>query len=969
MSNKEYLFRAWIASNIIGCSLLLPKVAFGQVVPDSTTGTTLTSGTESCLPSCIIGGGISTPTNPNLFHSFDKFSVSTNGVVIFEHSPTIQNIVARVTGEDISLIDGLIRTSSANNSANLFLINPQGITIGPRGGLDIGGSFVATTADAIQFGGQGLFSAIATTSNPALLTVNPSAFLFTQEFPQPIVNQSIAPNPVLFFLTDGLKVQEGKSLILLGGDVIVERDPINSRINLPISAPGGRLELGGVRSPSVVDLDINDNTLSLNYADNTLLADVSINNTKISVSGISSDRAGNVSINANFLSLNESRLESDTSSVEDAGNISIHADASVIVQNSFIDSISEGLGSGGAVEIIAGDISLISGSLSVATFGAGNAGRILLDAETVSLDIGTNAFDLGSSILSNAEPSGEAVGNVGEIQIQTNILSLNGGSIISTLTVGEAVNIESSGVVSIEAQESVSLSGGSSISSETLGQANASNVEISTAALFVDDSVISAAVNEEDRPDSDATGQGGIIDIDTQLLFLENGAQLTSSTSGEGDGGTIFVKDANLVSLSESFISAETSATGAGGDIDIGTAQLIADSGARISSTATDTAAASTQSGDLMINATQISLSGETTGLLAATQGAAAAGLIALGVTDSEEILTINFQEGAEISAATSGGGEGGQILAMAPAAVTLSGDGSLSSRSTGSGPAGNVSLRTDGLLRVQDGARVEVSGDSTGDSGTLEATSAIAILNGGQLLASTQAGEDGNIDLNIANVLLLRGDSLISAEAFNDANGGNVDISSPFIIALFSEGPNGNDIQASAIDGDGGRISIQANTLFNIAENLAIDGNMTNDLDASSGTGIDGEVVIETLEIDPTQGTATLPTDPANPKIAQGCQASGGDNGEFINSGRRGIPPNPYEPLSGDGIQEDIYPAGQTFAQPSTSQRLAGTSENIPETLIEAQGWSRNLQGDIVLLAESSESLSFCQRTSTGAS
>ena len=264
----------------------------------------------------------------------------------------------------------------------------------------------------------------------------------------------------------------------------------------------------------------------------------------------------------------------------------------------------------------------------------------------------------------------------------------------------------------------------------------------------------------------------------------------------------------------------------------------------------------------------------------------------------------------------TSGGGEGGQILATAPAAVTLTGNGSLSSRSTGSGPAGNVSLQTGGLLRIQDGARVEVSGDSTGDSGTLEATSAIAILNGGQLLASTQAGEDGNIDLNIANVLLLRGDSLISAEAFNDANGGNVDISSPFIIALFSEGPNGNDIQASAIDGDGGRISIQANTLFNIAENLAIDGNMTNDLDASSGTGIDGEVVIETLEIDPTQGTATLPTDPANPKIARGCQASGGDNGEFINSGRRGIPPNPYEPLSGDGIQEDIYPAGQTFAQ-----------------------------------------------------
>ena len=146
MSNKQYLCKAWVASKIISCILLLPRVTLGQIVPDGTTGTTLTSGTELCLPSCTIGGGVSTPTNPNLFHSFEQFTVSTNGVVIFEHSPTIQNIVARVTGTNASFIDGLIRTSSINNNANLFLINPEGITIGPSGGLDIGGSFVATTA-------------------------------------------------------------------------------------------------------------------------------------------------------------------------------------------------------------------------------------------------------------------------------------------------------------------------------------------------------------------------------------------------------------------------------------------------------------------------------------------------------------------------------------------------------------------------------------------------------------------------------------------------------------------------------------------------------------------------------------------------------------------------------------------------------------------------------------------------------
>ena len=262
-----------------------------------------------------------------------------------------------------------------------------------------------------------------------------------------------------------------------------------------------------------------------------------------------------------------------------------------------------------------------------------------------------------------------------------------------------------------------------------------------------------------------------------------------------------------------------------------------------------------------------------------------------------------------------------------------------------------------------------EVSGESTGDSGTLEVTSGVAILDGGQLLASTQAGDDGNIDLNIANALVLRGDSLISAEAFNDANGGNVEISSPFIIALFPEGPNtnGNDILARAVDGDGGRIAISTNALFNIAENSFVEGNGTNDLDATSGTGIDGQVVIQNLEVDPTEGIEPLESDPANPEIAQGCAAS--SSGQFIASGQGGIRPNPYEPLSGDGIQEDIDPPGQVIAQQALPEQSQRERLQEPEPLIEAQGWSKNTQGDIVLVAESADYHSSCQHILTGAS
>ncbi|MEM7065905.1 MAG: filamentous hemagglutinin N-terminal domain-containing protein [Cyanobacteria bacterium P01_B01_bin.77] len=953
MFSKQYVFGVWAAIQIIGCNLLISEAAWGQVIPD---GTTPTPDPGLCLPNCTVGGGTTDQTNTNLFHSFEQLSVPTGGIVIFEHSPTIRNIFARVTGTSSSTIDGLIRTSSTSNDASLFLINPNGISFGPRGGLDIGGSFVATTADAIQFGDQGTFSATDTNSDPALLTVSPSAFLLTQGA-QPIVNQSIAPNPALPFLIDGLRVQEGKSLILLGGNVILERAPNSLNIDLPVRAPGGRIELGGVRGSSVVGLDIDGDSLSLNYADNALLADIVIKDADLDVSGLSDNRAGNITISSNSLSFDGSALLSNTFGSENSGNTFIRADDSVTLENgTSISSTSFGSGAGGNIEIITGDISLTNATLSVTTRGMGNAGRLFLDAEAIFLDMDSN-------LVSDADSFTDAVGRVGEIQIRTTTLSLNNESTVSILTSGEALDIESSRTLNIEAQGSISLFGESAITSETLGQANASNIEIITPVLVVNDSIISAAVNEEGRPDSDATGRGGIVDIRTQSLSLENNAQLTSSTSGAGDAGAILVEDAALVSLSNSLISTETSAAGAGGDIAIGTEQLTADAGAQISATATATASASTRSGNVTVDAARINLSGEATGLLAETQGEAAAGFIALGTQDSGETLAINFQAGADISAATSGSGDGGQIRVIAPEAVTFRGDGSLSTRSTGPGPAGDVSIQTNGQFRVQDSASVEVSGESTGDSGTLAVIAGTAVLNDGRLLASTQAGEGGNISLQIDDALVLREDSLVSAEAFNDADGGNVDISTPFIIALFPRtGSDGNDIQASAVDGNGGRITIQANTLFNIEENIALAGNMTNDLDASSGTGIDGEVIIETLEVDPDEGTVRLPSGLADPEISQGCQAGGDVNGQFVNAGRGGLPSNPYEPLSGDGIQEDIFPAGQT-----TTQQTA--LESSPETIVEAQGWSENAQGDIVLVTDNPTYHGACQRTFTGAS
>jgi filamentous hemagglutinin family protein len=186
----------WITSGLIFWNLLLPKVASGQVIPD---GTTLTPNPGSCVVTCTITGGTTDSTGTNLFHSFLQFSVPEGGTVIFDHDPNIRNIVTRVTGDGLSNINGLI-VNDSTSTTNLFLLNPNGIVFGPNGGLDLGGSFVATTADAIQFGDQGSFSALDTTTNPALLTVEPSAFLFRQATAAQIVNQVNAFSPASFFL-------------------------------------------------------------------------------------------------------------------------------------------------------------------------------------------------------------------------------------------------------------------------------------------------------------------------------------------------------------------------------------------------------------------------------------------------------------------------------------------------------------------------------------------------------------------------------------------------------------------------------------------------------------------------------------------------------------------------------------------------------------------------------------------------
>jgi len=176
-----------------------------------------------------IDGGTRSRDGANLFHSFERFGLSRNQIANFLANPQIRNILGRVTGGEVSRINGLIRVTGGN--ANLFLLNPAGIIFGDGARLDVAGDFTATTADRIGFGDRWL-SALGNADYANLLG-NPNAFAFTSAQPGAILNEG------------NLAVAAGQTLNLLGGTVV------NTGT---LTAPGGQIIVTAVPGSNRVEI-------------------------------------------------------------------------------------------------------------------------------------------------------------------------------------------------------------------------------------------------------------------------------------------------------------------------------------------------------------------------------------------------------------------------------------------------------------------------------------------------------------------------------------------------------------------------------------------------------------------------------------------------------------------------------------------------------------------------------------------
>jgi filamentous hemagglutinin family protein len=202
-----------------------------QIVKDNTLGaesSIVTPIIDNNVPSDKIDGGAIRGTN--LFHSFQEFNVGEGQGVYFTNPDRVENILSRVTGGSRSNILG---TLGVLGNANLFLINPNGIIFGPKGSLDIRGSFIATTANSLNFADSTQFSANASQTTPLLTTSIPIGLQFGATA-ESIRNQSRATD--INDVPVGLKVDPSRTLALVGGEVLLEGGYL--------TAEGGWVELG-----------------------------------------------------------------------------------------------------------------------------------------------------------------------------------------------------------------------------------------------------------------------------------------------------------------------------------------------------------------------------------------------------------------------------------------------------------------------------------------------------------------------------------------------------------------------------------------------------------------------------------------------------------------------------------------------------------------------------------------------------
>ncbi|QIZ71328.1 two-partner secretion domain-containing protein [Oxynema aestuarii] len=486
--------KIWLAWPAIALAFLSPALAKAQLIPDNSLGGETSTVAPQPGGDRIEGGAV---RDTVLFHSFREFNVGEGQAVYFANPPQIREILTRVTGSNISQILG---TLGVEGSANLYLINPNGIFFGNNARLDLGGAFVATTAEAAIF--ENYVFNTRTPEAPPLLSINVP--LGVQYGGNP---GSIGAEGAI------LEVAPGRDLSLLGGTVQLDGATLN--------APGGRLTLGGLAAPGTIALAPVPEFPETGRADVSLTGNSRLN----VVSG------GRIEVSSQNLEIVNSRILAGFEPGSEisgaiAPDIYINATENLnLSQNSTIanELAAETIARGGNIQIAARSLSLTGGSrVQTIARSPGRGGDIAIDARDRIVISGFTPDGLFSGILTRSIGETGGPGGAIAIAVPSGDLTLSDRGFVAALT--DSPN--DGGAIAI-AVNRLLLENGGQIVSATTASGNAGNIAIEatesvrvagTSRDFVPNPFLNLTLFDLDNlpfttaanPDVAASGTGGI---------------------------------------------------------------------------------------------------------------------------------------------------------------------------------------------------------------------------------------------------------------------------------------------------------------------------------------------------------------------------------------------------------------------------------------------------------------------------
>jgi filamentous hemagglutinin family protein len=858
------------------------KSAFAQIIPDNTLGAESSVVNPINNQSDRIDGGAL--RGSNLFHSFKEFNIGEGRGAYFTNPAAIKNIFSRVTGSNPSRLFGKL---GVLGNANLFFINPNGIIFGPNASLDIRGSFVGSTANAIKFPDGSSFSA-----------KDPFAPVEIKVEVKPLIG--IYFEGTGHFITNDadLKVGKGQSITLFGRKVTSVGT---------LTAPGGTVQVLGTENVTLsgkAKIDVSSETgggtvliggdfqgkgTVPNAATTFIGKDVSIkadaltngNGGKVIVwadkltefYGNISAKGGSVSGNGGFVEVSGKEQlifkgNVDTNAVNGKPGTLLLDPTNIVIENGSADSASDGTNTFvGSNSEVAGSVQ--NSDLSPTTIYeseleglSGNNNVILQAADNITLkDLADNELSLApgnGSINLTADGDGNGVGSfvmqdvADTIKTNGRDINISGASLnianIDTSSAGNggAIGLNSAGEIVLNGMVEASSKEGNG--GDVTLNANG-NITINPGSNIFSNGLLGGNINLKSSADISVTngaigsvnfgsrGTGGDVNVMAMSLSLVEGAELVTLASNRANAGNVIIQTENFVSVvgSDGLFSAIASqvrrgAEGNAGNVTIETGSLrVVDGGQIASSTSGKGNGAS-----LTVQANFVEVIGfnpTDASIPSALFVTATPSAIGNAGNISIETNSLRIADGGQIGSGTFGRGNGGFLRIQANSVEIIGSDpidGSASSlfssvQPQAEGNAGNLMIETDNL-RLVNGGQIQAVTFGQGNGGELRVRAQSVEVIGSDPFDGTPSG------------------LAASVQPQAEGNAGNLTIETNNLRVA-----DGGLISANTLaKGNAGTINIQATSSIILTDEANI-------LVNSKGSGVGGNLQIgsESLTID----------------------------------------------------------------------------------------------------------------------